>query len=51
MSGHVPPLRAVERYVHTMMELTKELGDVLGVPLVCFWSAQADKGPRGCTTA
>ena len=51
LRGHVPPLKAHERYAKVMDQLVKELGDVLGVPLVGFWSAEEGTGPRCCTTA
>jgi hypothetical protein len=51
MRGHVPPVIAAERFRKVMEDLIKELGDVLGVPLVGFWSAEEGTGPRCCTTA
>ena len=49
--GHVPPNRAHERYRDTMEQVFKELCDVLGLPLVGFWSAEDGTAPRCCTTA
>jgi hypothetical protein len=51
LRGHVPPIKATERYRAVMEQLIKELGDVLGVPLAGFWSAVEGTGPRCCTTA
>ena len=49
--GHVPPNQAQERYGDTMEQVFKELCDVLGLPLVGFWSAEDGTAPRCCTTA
>ena len=51
ISGHVPPLRCIERYTDNIVNLFRDLGDVLGVPLGWFWRAEAGTGPRGCTAA
>lgn len=51
LRGHVPPIKATERYRLVMDQILKELGDVLGVPLVGFWSAEDGTAPRCCTTA